>query len=454
MSIADALRHPDSTIAIAGVTTTRVGLLDSDSRRITIQDASAAILVRLPADAAAPAVGTRMRISGKVGAYYGAPQLDADSQPVVLGQGPASPLLIRRVPSANDEWSLVRVTVRITNVSKNGDSWRTEASLESGGSMPVVGLANSGIPSSALVEGRQATITGIVKRAYPTASDQRFALVPRTTADIVIGAAPGPSPTAAQASPGRTGTTGSTGNLASDTPPAGRSPSLDGDSPLPGGSAPASGDAAVDGGEAVPTTIEALPNLIGQRVRIGGRVTTADGSLASISDGTGETSVRFVSEVDAAAVALVPDELVNVIGWDAEQDVGGTEVVVTTAADVSRAPAFGDSGVDPSQYASDLATATPAASDGSDLVSGIDETPEPARGMPAVAVGLAAALAAAGLMLVAGTATYVRRRKLLIGGTRHAGASPPGTGPNPAAGPNLAVAADAVDTLPAGPDQP
>ena len=43
----------------------------------------------------------------------------------------------------------------------------------------IAGLAGSGIPSTALIEGRQATVTGIVKRAYPTATDQRFSVVPR-----------------------------------------------------------------------------------------------------------------------------------------------------------------------------------------------------------------------------------------------------------------------------------
>ena len=192
MSIANALRHPDSTATVIGVTTTRPGLLDSDNRRVTIQDATAAILVRLPADAAAPAVGTRIRVTGKVGAYYGAPQLEVDSQPVVLGHGTVTPLLLRRAPNAgDDEWTLIRVTVRIVNVTRNGDTWRAEVTLGAAGSLPVVGLASSGIPSTALVEGRNAMLTGIVKRAYPTGSDQRFALVPRSMADIEIGAVPG-----------------------------------------------------------------------------------------------------------------------------------------------------------------------------------------------------------------------------------------------------------------------
>ena len=40
-----------------------------------------------------------------------------------------------------------------------------------GGGIPIVGLERSGIASTALLAGRTATVTGIVKRAYPTASE-------------------------------------------------------------------------------------------------------------------------------------------------------------------------------------------------------------------------------------------------------------------------------------------
>ena len=58
--------------------------------------------------------------------------------------------------------------------------------------LPIVGIDRSGIASTALVEGRAATVTGIVKRAYPTSTDQRLAIVPRTTSDITLGAAGAP----------------------------------------------------------------------------------------------------------------------------------------------------------------------------------------------------------------------------------------------------------------------
>ena len=71
------------------------------------------------------------------------------------------------------------MTVRITRVERDGDAWRAEASLGAAGTLPIVGLARSGIPADALEEGRNATITGIVKRAHPSATDQRFGIAPR-----------------------------------------------------------------------------------------------------------------------------------------------------------------------------------------------------------------------------------------------------------------------------------
>ena len=174
--------------------TTQAGLLDSDGRRVTIQDASAAVLLRLPSGSQAPSVGRRLRVTGEIGTYYGAPQLEAADAPQDLGREGGSPIVLHRAPVASDEWRLVRVTVRITNVSRSGDTWRAEASMGAGGSLPISGIAASRLPSTALDEGRGATITGIVKRAYPTASDQRFSVVPRGPSDIQLAADPARHP--------------------------------------------------------------------------------------------------------------------------------------------------------------------------------------------------------------------------------------------------------------------
>ena len=253
-----------STVTVEGVVTAPAGLLDSDGRRVTIQDGSGGILLRLPEDQGAPQLGARIRASGEVATYYGAPQLEAADAPRLLDRRRALPVVMRRAPGADDEWRLVRVTVRIVDLSRSGETWRAEASLGAGGSLPVVGVATSEIPSTALEEGRSATITGIVKRAYPTASDQRYAVVPRFAADIELG------PVARNAPDDPDGETG-----AGD--PSGASPWL-------GGSAsPATGTAA---GGVVDATLVQLPSLVGRDVRIGGTLERVEGSLLTLDDGT------------------------------------------------------------------------------------------------------------------------------------------------------------------------
>ncbi len=340
VSIAEALRRAGETVRVQGTVTSRAGFLDADARRVTIESHGAAILLRLPEDVTAPGVGSRIDVTGEVGTYYGAPQLAADDSPERKRGGAAAPTVLRRAPDASDEWRLVRVTVRIENVSKSGDTWRAEASLGAGGSLPIAGLAASGIPSTALVEGRSATVTGIVKRAYPTASDQRFAIAPRSAADIQLGAEPRPS-----SSPGDGR---DPADPSDDTPsPWDGDPS---DAPWLGGSgdpAPGSNDPGRVSGaplgagsiaEAVDTTVDGLPALVGSRVRLAGRVESPDSNGFSLVDATGEVSVRMLMPGSLDPLRLVPDEIVNVAGWDSQRDVGDLELVVVAPQDVVRGP--------------------------------------------------------------------------------------------------------------------
>jgi hypothetical protein len=309
---------------------------------VTIQDASAAVLLRLPSGGQVPGVGRRLRVTGEIGTYYGAPQLEAADAPHDLGREGGSPIVLHRAPVASDEWRLVRVTVRITNVSRSGDTWRADASMGAGGSLPISGIAASRLPSTALVEGRGATITGIVKRAYPTASDQRFSVVPRGPSDIQLAADPGASP-----SPGATATpprAGATPPGASASPSDGGHTGSGSGSPsgsgVPGGSPGPSVVPAAPFG-AVDATIAALPGLVGERVRVAGTVSSVDGPLATIDDGTGQVIVRAPGPLDSGDAPIVSGDVINVVGYVSERDVGGLEVVVSDRADVVRAPALG-----------------------------------------------------------------------------------------------------------------
>lgn len=275
VSIAEALRRPGAIVSITGVVTARPGLLDADAQRVTIQDSTAAILVRLPADFDTQS-GRRLKLTGAVGTYYGAPQLTAaqaadqgaaQAETTQLGSAPIGPAL---------EWRLVTVTGTVEAVHRDGDAWRAELTL-SGGGIPIVGLERSGIASTALEAGRKATITGIVKRAYPTASDQRLQIVPRNAADISLGAA---QPSARP--PGPTSHPQSTPR--STAHPSSRPPGS------PGTTGP------------------------GSQLLVGGTVTSVDGTSVVLTDASGESTIELVGDAAPLAATLSVGDLVNARG--------------------------------------------------------------------------------------------------------------------------------------------
>ena len=79
MTIAVALAATDRDVIVEGTVTAGPALLDSSGRRIVIQDATAAIEVLVPTDGPRPGVGVRVRVTGRMGAAYGAPRLRGDS---------------------------------------------------------------------------------------------------------------------------------------------------------------------------------------------------------------------------------------------------------------------------------------------------------------------------------------------------------------------------------------
>jgi hypothetical protein len=180
-----------------------------------------------------------------------------------------------------------------------------------------------------VTEGRSATVTGIVKRPYPTATDRRFAIAPRQTRDVALGAA---ATGAAAGSPGASAGPGS-----SATTPDGGSPGASG--------APADVD------------LRDLAAHIGTRVRVGGLVTTLETDGFRLDDGT---AIGRVVLADAAAPlleVLEPSDALNAIGIPEQRDE--LVLVIGDAADVE---VVGDLGVaaeaDPAD-AMDVASADP-----------------------------------------------------------------------------------------------
>jgi hypothetical protein len=310
VSIAEALRRTGDTVTVEGTVSVHAGLLDSDSRRVTIQDSTGAILVRLP-DNESTAVGDRIRVGGVVGTYYGAPQLAADSLRG-LSHATLNALVVRSAPlTAALEWRLVTVTGQISSISRDGDAWRAELTLD-GGSVPVSGLSRSGIPATAVAEGRSATITGLVKRAYPTATDQRFSLVPRGPADIVLG-----EPVASQRPPSPSG-------------------ALPGDTPPQSSDAPTVVGTGAGRGGLTDVALDDLGAHLGEMVAVGGRVAAVDRDAITISDESGNALLLLGGSAADLATVLAAGDLLNATGIVVDGPDGSPAIAVADATAITR----------------------------------------------------------------------------------------------------------------------
>jgi hypothetical protein len=288
-------------VTVEGTITVDRSLLDASGRRTIVEDGTGAIELYLPAADPAIRAGVRARVSGTVGTAWGAPRLRVEAIRVIGRRDPVIHAL-RGVPGPAVEWELVRVTGTVDAVHRSGDRWTAEL-VEGSRRIPLVGLPGSGIQASALVEGRRVTVVGVVKRPYPTATDQRFAIVPRSGRDVVLAggpAEPSGGPPAGAASPG-----------ASPAP-----------SGAPGGTAPGPAGSPVPD---VPLVELALH--VGEVVRVGGLVVSIEPDRVRIDDGTAAAAIVLEGPASLLLDLVVPGDAINATGTPDER---GEVVLVVT----------------------------------------------------------------------------------------------------------------------------
>jgi hypothetical protein len=295
------------SVVIEGTVTTPPGFVDADGRRIVVEDESGALLVRLPIDAAAPGVGSRIVAGGSMGTYYGSPQLVLDGPPSVSGTVGLAPRTLGAPPTADLAWRLVRVSGQVAKVHRLGTTWRAELTI-GGVSVPIYGVARSGVPSTALVEGRLATVTGIVRPPYPTATDRRLAVAPRFAADVFLGGSP-----------------------------AGDAGAANGSSVAGSGVGPGSLDPAA------PLDIELgeLGDHEGALVRVGGLVLSAAGTRIEIDDGTATAAIVLPPDATGLAGDVLRGDPLNAVGT-VVADGAVWAVAPRSAADIARVGRLGE----------------------------------------------------------------------------------------------------------------
>ena len=387
--IALAKVRDGALVTVEGTVTISRTLLDASGRRALLEDATGAIELYLVRPDETVRTGARLRVTGTMGKAYGAPRLRVRDISV-LGWQPPVVHDLRVAPGPATEWRLVRVTGTITALHRIGDRWLAEVAT-SAGTTPVAGVAGAGIPAASLSEGRRITVTGIVRRPYPSATDRRFALIPRGPSDLVLGPAP--------VSGAGAGSGGSAGAGPGGTP---------------GGSPSASSTAAP--APAAPTTdLSNLAAHLGDTVAVGGLVTDLETGGVRLDDGT--ATARIVLDGDAGGlVALLNlgdaisatgtveqrDELVVVVKNAAELVVAGDPTAGTDAQD----PA--DTSPAPSAWNATPGTDTPAALAANASTLGLG-TAGPGAGWLAAGTLLLAGLAG----LVAALAHRGRERRRL-----------------------------------------
>jgi hypothetical protein len=88
----------------------------------------------------------------------------------------------------------------------------------------------------------------------------------------------------------------------------------------------------------IPTAaLAALQGMVGDLVRVGGRVAAVDGDLLKLDDGTAQVAIRLAAGRDHIEPALRLGEVLNLTGVVRRSDHGGPEVVVRSMADIQRA---------------------------------------------------------------------------------------------------------------------
>ena len=253
---------------IEGVVTSGGALWGVDQRRFTLQDASGAILVRVPAGVRLPVVGRPVRVAGTLGHYLGSPELGADAAPIALPSSPTvAPRVIAHAPlTPGARWELVVAVGTVTTIRRSATSWRGELRLADGSRLPIGAGAAAAVPAAGIAVGSRVAVTGIVRPPATGAADGQLYEMLRGASDLVVLRRP------SSGSGGPVAAGGAVGSAAPNEP-------LDAD-------------------------LADLPGLIGRVVRVGGVIVAADTTQLVLDDGTAQAMVRLPA--DAATSVPLP----------------------------------------------------------------------------------------------------------------------------------------------------
>ena len=305
--LASALGTRGRRVDVEATVTATAALLDIGGPTIVVDDGTAAVAVLIPANAAAPGVGMRVRVTGKIGSWQGGPTVIGASVTALGELRPIEPQTAGVALGPSLEWRLVRVYGRIQGVTHAGARSRVEF-LVGGRTLVVLAEPAANVSVAATDVGRLLTVTGIVRRS--TSDPSAFQLLARSPVDFCLG------PAVARVGGGSTGSAspGGSGNAA--------------DPSTAPGIANAGGSSVVD--------VAGLGARIGETVTVAGLVIGTSHGTATLDDGTGEIRLGGVNAT-AVIDALEPGDAVEVTGV-VTRDASGLLIEVDPASIVT-APA-------------------------------------------------------------------------------------------------------------------
>lgn len=221
-------------------------------------------------------------------------------------------------------------------------------------------------------------MVGIVKRPYPTASDRRFAVLPRGGNDVAI--APAGNGAATEPLPSTSGVSGASGSAGA------------------GGVGGAGGAADVT----PDTDLAALAEHAGKRVRVGGLIASVGSDGFDLDDGTALAHIVLDDEMTALLPHLRKGEAVAATGVVELLD-GAAVVVVDGSGSLSRVGSLGQAL--PIAGAPAASASAPSASPGVAALAADSSLLGPA--------GAPASLLAVALLTLASILVTILRRRLV-----------------------------------------
>ena len=298
-------------------------------------------------------------------------------------------LVLHVAPTAAHEWRLVTVRGRVDVVRKLGDRGGEPEIAVGTGRVVIVGQAGAGTPVEVMVKGRTATVTGIVRRPYPTATDRRFTILPRRRSDVTVDG--GPTSTAGNPGPGSTSPGSNAGSVVSAGGPG----------------APATGAGALP--EAPDADLRDLAERPdGELIRIGGLVVDLRPDGFTLDDGTAIGSVVFRGDALDLLGLVEPGDAINVVG---RVEHGDGDAVVTVDDPAGIVLAAG--GLADASAGSDATTSSAPSDPGADPADDAPVRIAAAWTIPTPELAGAAGLATlASVTLVSVAVTLLRRRHL------------------------------------------